>query len=236
MRRQIILDTETTGLNWADGHRVIEIGCLEMINRRFTANHFHCYLNPERAVDKGALAVHGLTNDFLKDKPYFKDIAEELLTFLSGAELIIHNASFDVGFLNYEFRQLKKNYPTLENACNILDTLMLARQKHPGQSNNLDALCRRYEIDITHRELHGALKDARLLGQVYLAMTGGQELLFAEHQIEQRKENKAIGSVKPTETNLPPLIVISSSTEEQKAHADFLNFLEKKGRCLWKEL
>ncbi len=206
MKRQIILDTETTGLNWSDGHRIIEVGCLEMVNRRFTGKSFHYYLNPERAVDKEAFAVHGITDDFLKDKPFFKDIAAELLTFLSGAELIIHNATFDVGFLNYEFKRIEKNFQPLESACNILG-FILARQKHPGQSNNLDALCRRYEVDITHRELHGALKDARLLGQVYLAMTGGQEVLFADNAVELTQEIRMTENLKPTDSKIPFLIV-----------------------------
>lgn len=235
MKRQIILDTETTGLNWSEGHRIIEIGCLEMVNRRYTGNSFHYYLNPERQVDKAALAVHGLTDDFLKDKKLFKDIAEELFAFINAAELIIHNAAFDVGFLNYEFGRLEKKYLQLENASTILDTLLLARQKHPGQSNSLDALCRRYEINITHRELHGALKDAKLLGQVYLAMTGGQEVLFADNSPTSTQEIIVTENFNITE-NKTPLIVILPSADEQNAHNVFLGMLEKKGRCIWKSL
>ncbi len=226
MKRQIILDTETTGLNWSEGHRIIEIGCLEIINRRFTGKSFHCYLNPERMVDKGALAVHGLTDSFLKDKSLFKDIVEEWRAFVFGAELIIHNASFDVGFLNYELDRLGKNYPRLEKECSVLDTLVLARQKHPGQSNSLDALCRRYEINISHRELHGALKDAKLLGQVYLAMTGGQELLFAENKSELQ-ETSSIKKPFESDSIHQPLIVILPSIEEQKAHIGFSELLKK---------
>ena len=172
--RQIILDTETTGLEVSLGHRIIEIGCVELVDRRVTGEHWHFYFNPDREVDSGAFEVHGIGNDFLADKPRFTELADDFLDFVRGAELIIHNAPFDVGFLDYELSLLDLPPPPLAEQCEILDTLLLARQKHPGQKNNLDALCKRYGIDNSHRSLHGALLDARILGDVYLAMTGGQ--------------------------------------------------------------
>ncbi len=178
--RQIVLDTETTGLEVSLGHRIIEIGCVELINRRVTGNHWHHYLNPEREIDGGAFEVHGISNDFVADKPRFAELAEEFLAYIDGAELIIHNAPFDVGFLNDELARLDPPAGSVEARCDILDTLVLARQKHPGQKNNLDALCKRYEIDNSHRSLHGALLDARILADVYLAMTGGQASLGLE--------------------------------------------------------
>ncbi len=175
--RQIVLDTETTGLEVSLGHRIVEIGCVEMINRRVTGNHWHHYLNPEREIDGGAFEVHGISNEFVADKPRFAELAEEFLAYVDGAELIIHNAPFDIGFLNAELARLDPPADGVEARCDILDTLVLARQKHPGQKNNLDALCKRYEIDNSGRSLHGALLDARILADVYLSMTGGQTSL-----------------------------------------------------------
>ena len=175
--RQIVLDTETTGLEVSQGHRIIEIGCIELVNRRVTGNHWHYYVNPDRAVDSGAFEVHGISGEFLQDKPRFSELAEEFHSYVVGAELVIHNAPFDVGFLNNEFALLESPLAPLEENCGILDTLLLARQKHPGQKNNLDALCKRYGIDNSNRSLHGALLDARILADVYLAMTGGQTSL-----------------------------------------------------------
>ena len=172
--RQIVLDTETTGLEVSQGHRIIEIGCIELVNRRVTGNHWHYYFNPDREVDIGAFEVHGISNEFLLDKPQFAELAEDFYSYVKGAELVIHNAAFDVGFLNRELSRLDDPLAPLEDCCAILDTLMLARQKHPGQKNNLDALCKRYDIDNSQRRLHGALLDARILADVYLAMTGGQ--------------------------------------------------------------
>ena len=172
--RQIVLDTETTGLEVSQGHRIIEIGCIELVNRRVTGNHWHYYFNPDREVDIGAFEVHGISNEFLQDKPQFAELAEDFYSYVKGAELVIHNAAFDVGFLNRELSRLDDPLAPLEDCCAILDTLMLARQKHPGQKNNLDALCKRYDIDNSQRSLHGALLDARILADVYLAMTGGQ--------------------------------------------------------------
>ncbi|MFO7640752.1 MAG: DNA polymerase III subunit epsilon, partial [Candidatus Competibacteraceae bacterium] len=170
-QRQVVLDTETTGLDPAQGHRVIEIGCIELVNRRLTQRRFHVYLQPDRAIDEGAVRIHGLTSEFLADQPRFADIAEEFLNFVQGAELIIHNAPFDLGFLNHELRRCGRGQTLLEQICQVEDTLIMARQRHPGQRNNLDALCKRYNIDNTQRTLHGALLDAEILAEVYLTMT-----------------------------------------------------------------
>ena len=175
--RQIVLDTETTGLEPSQGHRIIEVGCVEIVDRRLTGNHFHRYVRPERDIDEGAIEVHGITNEFLADKPLFAEIADELLEFLRGAELIIHNAPFDVGFLDAEFKRCRKSFRSITDDCKILDTLVMAREKHPGQKNNLDALCKRYEVDNSQRDLHGALLDAEILADVYLLMSGGQTAL-----------------------------------------------------------
>src|SRR3989338_5466876 len=185
IKRQIILDTETTGLSHDQGHRLIEIGCIEMMNRRMTKNHFHRYVNPKRMIDEGAVRVHGITETFLKDKPTFDQIDEELFLFLEGAELIIHNAPFDIGFLNAEFSRVNKKYIPITNHCAVIDTLLIARREHPGQQNTLYALCRRYGVNNKHRDLHGALIDAALLSEVYLLMTGGQTQLFAGEQTEK---------------------------------------------------
>lgn len=175
--RQVVLDTETTGLEWEQGHRIIEIGCVELINRRKTEQTFHSYLQPDREIDAAAEEIHGLSNEMLADKPSFADIAENFLSFVNGAELVIHNAAFDVGFLNHELNLAGSERTNIEEICNVLDTLILARQLHPGQRNSLDALCKRYNVDNSRRDLHGALLDARLLADVYLAMTGGQATL-----------------------------------------------------------
>jgi DNA polymerase III subunit epsilon len=176
--RLVLLDTETTGLEPEAGHRIIEIGCVELVNRRITGKHFHVYLNPDRQIDAGAIAVHGITNEFLSDKPRFADIAADFIAFIEGAELIIHNAPFDVGFINHEFSQ--SGHGKLSDYSDVFDTLAYARKKHPGQRNSLDALCKRYNIDNSHRELHGALLDAEILADVFLLMTGGQISLLAE--------------------------------------------------------
>jgi len=178
--RQIVLDTETTGLEPSQGHKIIEIGCIELINRRMTGNTFHHYIDPQREIDDAAIEVHGITLDQLQGKPVFADLAEQLLVFIKGAELIIHNAPFDVGFLNHEFDHAGLGKKLVDEHCEILDTLVMARHKHPGQKNNLDALCRRYEVDNSQRQLHGALLDAEILADVYLMMTGGQISLLGE--------------------------------------------------------
>lgn len=230
--RQIILDTETTGIGHEQGHRLIEIGCIEMIDRELTGRHFHQYLNPERAIDEGAFKVHGISNEFLEDKPFFKDIFQELLTFIEGAELIIHNAAFDVGFLDAELGRL--TWPKkIIDYCQIFDTLALAKKKHPGQRNNLDALCKRYEIDNSNRTLHGALLDAEILASVYLAMTGGQGRLFEEETVSNSAPAAAdvfIPNQKPSHVFCTPVIL--PTPEELARHetfmADVLSALSKK--------
>lgn len=223
--RQIILDTETTGIETEKGHRVIEIGCVELIDRKLTGKHFHCYLNPQRLIDEGAFRVHGISTEFLKDKPLFKDVAEDFIHFVDGAELIIHNAPFDVGFINYEFR-LIKHKKKLQDYCSIVDTLILAREKHPGQRNNLDALCKRYSIDNSNRQLHGALLDAEILALVYLAMTGGQASFFSE------TETGGESCIDNTQDHGPLIlknpVVLEANAEELASHQEFVGFLVKK--------
>ncbi|MES9904577.1 MAG: DNA polymerase III subunit epsilon, partial [Sedimenticola sp.] len=171
-KRQVFLDTETTGLEHKQGHRIIEIGCVEMVDRRLTGNNFHQYLQPDRKIDAGAGEVHGITNEFLEDKPRFEALANDFMEYVNGAELIIHNAPFDIGFLNSELQMLKKEWGDLSSYCRVVDTLVMAKKLHPGQRNSLDALCKRYDIDNSHRELHGALLDSEILAEVYLFMTG----------------------------------------------------------------
>lgn len=222
--RQIILDTETTGREISEGHRIIEIGCLELIDRRLSKQHFHCYLNPKRDSEAGALAVHGLSTEFLSDKPLFNSIADELLNFIQGAQLIIHNAPFDLAFLDYEFKLANKNYKKIVDYCQVLDTLPLARQLHPGQRNSLDALCKRYEIDNSKRNKHGALLDAELLMHVYLAMTGGQTNLFTEE-----KTTCAIQASKHKKTNRDVVLpIIYATAEELSAHEKYLGRIGKR--------
>lgn len=221
--RQVVLDTETTGLSPDDGHRIIEIGCVEILNRRVTNRHFHVYLNPEREVDEGAFKVHGISTEFLQDKPLFKDILPELLTFVEGAEVIIHNAPFDLSFLNAEL-QLLKYKQSFEQHCRIFDTLLLAREKHPGLRNNLDALCKRYNIDNSNRELHGALLDAEILAWVYLAMTGGQVELFADEAVFKTEEKKT--KVEVALSSQSPVIL--ATDEELASHNAFVQFIVKK--------
>lgn len=230
--RQIVLDTETTGLSTAEGHRIIEIGCVELVNRRLTGRTFHRYINPDREVDLGAFQVHGISNEFLADKPYFDEIAAELLDFLRGAELIIHNAAFDVGFLDYEFKKMDAQFKSIMEDCSILDTLLLARQKHPGQQNSLDALCRRYQIDNSNREFHGALLDAKLLSDVYLAITGGQTSLFVEETSTQLRKSVDTTRVVTRAIQLP---VIMASEEEIQTHLTYLERMKKSngGKCIW---
>lgn len=231
--RQIVLDTETTGLNPKEGHRIIEIGCIELVNRRFTRNQFHVYINPQRAIDAGAIEVHGITNEFLQDKPVFADIAQGFFDFIHGAQLLIHNAPFDVGFINHEFSLLGSGFTTLEDYCPIFDTLAFARSKHPGQRNSLDALCKRYNIDNSHRELHGALLDAEILADVYLQMTGGQASLLAEENTATlASETQAL---KRVSSNRPALKIIYSNETEQAEHLQRLAAIDKasKGQCLW---
>lgn len=220
MTRQIVLDTETTGLSPQDGHRVIEVGCVEMLNRRLTGNNFHAYINPERVIDAGAMRVHGISSEFLQDKPRFAAVIEDFIAYIRGAELIIHNASFDVGFLNNEFRLTGDQYQTIEKHSAVFDTLTYARRLHPGQKNSLDALCKRYDVNNANRQLHGALLDAELLAQVYLAMTGGQVTMFGEsaETVQQSTESAPLNQT-IRQTSLP---VIAASAEELEAHEEFL--------------
>lgn len=227
--RQVVLDTETTGLDFRLGDRVIEIGCVELLNRKLTGQRFHRYINPEREVEAGALAVHGLSNEFLQDKPRFGEIVAEFLDFIQGAELVIHNAAFDVGFLNHELALLEA--PPLEEACRgVVDTLNLARELHPGRRNSLDALCERYAIDHSGRTLHGALLDAELLAEVFLAMTRGQESL---HMDIGPAEAPALPGGCLAER--PPLRVLRASPEELAEHERVLAEIgrESRGNCLW---
>jgi DNA polymerase III subunit epsilon len=240
MTRQIILDTETTGLEPAQGHRIIEIGAVEMLNRRLTGNRFHQYLNPEREIDAGAIEVHGITNEMLADKPKFADIAADFLEFVKGAELVIHNAPFDTGFINSELRLLGAVTPieSIESVCTVLDTLKLARKMRPGQKNDLDSLCRHYSIDNSQRSLHGALLDAEILADVYLAMTGGQAALFQEpgDSAAAAKQSLSAHAIRRLDPGRPALVVIHASDEELAEHARLLGEIDKKsgGKCVWK--
>ncbi|MBL4647421.1 MAG: DNA polymerase III subunit epsilon [Gammaproteobacteria bacterium] len=237
MTRQIVLDTETTGLSPKQGHRIIEIGCVELVNRRLTGQHYHQYINPQREIDPGAQKVHGITSDFLQDKPYFTDVVDEFLTFIKGAELIIHNAPFDVGFINHEFKLLRTKLGKIEKYCQILDTLAMARALHPGQRNSLDALCKRYEVDNTGRDLHGGLLDAQLLALTYLAMTTGQDSLFAD---EQHNGSAATSkqSIDHAQHNPDDLVVIKATQQELMAHQQRLQAMhESRGDVtLWQTI
>jgi DNA polymerase-3 subunit epsilon len=230
-KRQIILDTETTGINPQEGHRIIEIGCVEMFNRRLTGNNFHVYLNPDRFIEQEAINIHGITNEFVADKQRFRDIAQQFFDYVQGAELVIHNAAFDVGFINHEFKLLAEPLPPVDSVCAILDTLKLARDLHPGQKNNLDALCRRYDIINSHRTFHGALLDAEILADVYLAMTGGQvSLNLASNSGNEQNSQQQIGLVRRG-----ALKVVSATADELAAHEKRLDLVQKKGgSCLWR--
>jgi len=217
--RQVVLDTETTGLEVSQGHRVIEIGCVELVNRKLTGRHYHQYINPEREIDEGALQVHGISSDFLEDKPTFDRIADAFLDFVGDAELVIHNAPFDLEFLNAELAGLNSSQPALQQSCKVLDTLVMARQKHPGQRNSLDALCRRYEVDNSRRELHGALLDAEILADVYLAMTGGQVGLQLNSQSSSgHGSDEGVESIRRLPKNRPRARIIRATEEELQAH------------------
>jgi DNA polymerase-3 subunit epsilon len=227
--RQIVLDTETTGLNPRTGDRVIEIGCVELVNRMLTGNNFHRYINPERDSEEGALAVHGLTTEFLSDKPRFHEIAEELRAYIQGAEVIIHNAPFDLGFLNHEFNRL--GIPTFTSHCGgVIDTLVNAKEMHPGKRNSLDALCDRYGVSNAHRKLHGALLDAELLADVYLSMTRGQNSLSMDVEEEVSGDGVVLDAVP-----LGDVIVLRADDVEAAAHESLLAGLDKavKGTCVW---
>ena len=232
--RQIVLDTETTGLDPRQGHRVIEIGALEMIDRQLTGTSFHVYINPEREIEQGALEVHGITEEFLRDKPRFAEISEDLMGFVDGAELVIHNAPFDIGFLDNELSLMAHEHVSITQIATVLDTLELARDLHPGQRNNLDALCKRYDVDNSSRSLHGALLDAEILTDVYLAMTGGQvDLgLSLESATSSAEDDEGIG---PAEH--PALFVLKASEEELSQHEARLEDIDKQsGQCLWTQI
>jgi len=233
--RIVVLDTETTGLSPQEGHRIIEIGCVELINRRLTGNRFHVYINPDRTIDQGAIEVHGITNQFLEGKQRFKDIVDDFVAFIKDAELVIHNAPFDVGFINYEFSRLSDQARSVEAYSTVFDTLAYARKKHPGQRNSLDALCKRYAIDNSHRDLHGALLDAEILADVFLLMTGGQSSLLDEGEAVDREAGT---SHKPRQlaNNRPALTVVYCNEEELAAHQQRLDAIEKaSGLCLWEQ-
>lgn len=234
--RQIVLDTETTGIDPKEGHRIIEIGCVEIVNRRLTGNHYHVYINPQRFVEQEAIEVHGITNEFLADKPVFKDIAQGFIDFIEGAQLVIHNAPFDVGFMDHEFKMVNGlAVQQTEQICTVLDTLMLARKMHPGQKNNLDALCKRYGIDNSHRELHGALLDAEILADVYLMMTGGQTKLNLAGQSNNDDADNA-QQIRPLPADRKPLKIIQASADELEEHERRLDLVEEKGSaCLWRQ-
>ena len=236
--RQIVLDTETTGLEVSRGHRIIEIGCVELVDRKLTGNHYHQYINPQRDIDQGAIEVHGITPEFLADKPLFSKIAKEFYEFVRGAELIIHNAPFDIGFLNAELDKLDSGYGDLGEVCKIVDTLLMARAKHPGQRNSLDALCNRYMVDNSQRELHGALLDAEILADVYLTMTGGQTT-FALSDADTGAEDGAVGGsvIKRLDHNRAALPIIKANAEELAAHEQLLDVIAaaNDGKVLWRE-
>ncbi|ELX8379289.1 DNA polymerase III subunit epsilon [Providencia vermicola] len=238
--RQIVLDTETTGMNKLgvhyEGHNIIEIGAVEVINRRLTGRNFHVYIKPNRLVDPEAFEVHGISDEFLQDKPTFADIADEFLEFIRGAELIIHNAPFDIGFMDYEFAKLNRGIPPTADFCQITDSLVLARQIFPGKRNNLDALCDRYLIDNTKRTLHGALLDAEILSDVYLAMTGGQTSLAFSMEADTSNESY-VEEVQRIERPTSGLKVLYATDEELIEHEKRLDIVDKKGGkpCLWRQ-
>jgi DNA polymerase-3 subunit epsilon len=233
--RQIVLDTETTGLETSQGHRIIEIGCVELFNRRLTGRHYHQYIKPEREIDAGAQAVHGISNAMLADKPVFARIADEFLQFIGDAELIIHNAAFDIGFLNYEMNMLRPGFGSISDRCHVIDTLLMARAKHPGQKNNLDALCKRYGVDNSQRELHGALLDAEILADVYLLMTGGQTALSLGGNQSKNEEGGDQNALRRLAANRKPLPVILATEDELVLHDQKLVVIAKSSgdNCVW---
>ncbi|MCW8193339.1 DNA polymerase III subunit epsilon [Proteobacteria bacterium 005FR1] len=234
--RQIVLDTETTGLEPSQGHRIIEIGCVEIVDRKLTGNHYHQYIRPDREIDEGAIEVHGITNEFLADKPSFHQIVDDFLEFVSGAELVIHNAPFDVGFIDAELSKLTPKRGVITQVCKVLDTLVMAREKHPGQKNSLDALCKRYGVDNSQRDLHGALLDAEILADVYLLMTGGQTAL----SLGSASTGTSTGgsAIRRLSASRAPLPVIKASEDELAAHREKLKAIEKAsgGASLWQQL
>ena len=233
--RQIVLDTETTGLEVSQDHRIIEIGCVELVNRKLTGRHYHQYINPQRNVDEGAMEVHGITDEFLADKPLFADICDEFLAFIGDADLVIHNASFDVGFINHELAKLTEQPQGVDNTCKIIDTLAIAKRKHPGQKNNLDALCKRYAVDNSQRELHGALLDAEILADVYLLMTGGQvNLNINDQSNSETGEITKNSQIRRLPEQRTPLKVIAANEQELANHHKKLEAIKSaSGHCVW---
>ena len=238
--RQIVLDTETTGLSTAQGHRIIEIGCIEMVNRRLTGREFHRFLNPDRDIDEGAEAVHGISRAQLETEPRFHEVVDDFIAFVKDAELVIHNADFDVGFIEHELRLMKHAQPKITDHCQVLDTLSLAREIHPGQRNSLDALCKRYEVDASRRDVHGALIDSELLARVYLAMTGGQSSLLLDAEESVGAASAANSGLKtlPQDAASPQggshkLTVIEATAAETAAHEAMLEKIRKSGACVW---
>src|SRR5210317_1040354 len=238
--RQIVLDTETTGLSTAQGHRIIEIGCIEMVNRRLTGSEFHRFLNPDRDIDEGAVAVHGISRAQLETEPRFHEIVDEFLDFVKDAELVIHNADFDVGFLDHELQLMEHARPKIADHCQVLDTLSLARKIHPGQRNSLDALCKRYEVDASKRDVHGALIDSELLARVYLAMTGGQSSLLLDEESDKSERGSAdqpgtdgAQGLHPAHSANYKLTVIKATAEEAAAHEAMLEKIRESGACVW---
>ncbi|ATZ95508.1 MULTISPECIES: DNA polymerase III subunit epsilon [Dickeya] len=237
--RQIVLDTETTGMNKLgvhyEGHKIIEIGAVEVVNRRLTGRHFHVYLKPDRLVDPEAYNIHGISDEFLADKPTYGDVVDDFLDFIRGAELVIHNAAFDIGFMDYEFRLLKRDIPKTETFCTITDSLLMARRLFPGKRNNLDALCDRYQIDNSKRTLHGALLDAEILAEVYLAMTGGQTSLAFSMEGDTQQQAAQAETIQRISRPASALAVLYASDEELVAHEQRLDLIVKKGgSCLWR--
>lgn len=236
--RQVVLDTETTGLEVSQGHRIIEIGCVELINRRLTGRHFHKYVQPERDIDAGALAVHGITPEFLADKPTFDRIAEDFIAFIEGAELIIHNAPFDVGFIDSELRRMDAGHPLTGALCTITDSLVMARTRHPGQRNSLDALCQRYDVDNASRTLHGALLDAEILADVFLAMTGGQTSLgLHAGDGDQGTSGGAVPEIRRLPAGRRGVPVIQATEQESRRHEARLDAIaaESGGKVVWRD-
>jgi DNA polymerase-3 subunit epsilon len=231
--RQVVLDTETTGLEVEAGHRILEIGCVEIVGRKLTRRHYHQYINPERESDDGALEVHGITSQFLADKPVFAEVWESFLQFVNGSELVIHNSAFDIGFLNREMRLHDRSLGKLTDYCSVTDSLALARNKHPGQKNSLDALCKRYDVDNSQRQLHGALLDAEILADVYLLLTGGQVTLGLEEDVNDQKRRNTQVQLDPNRTRLN---VIKANEQELIAHENKLDHLDEKGEigAVWR--
>ena len=236
--RQIVLDTETTGLETAQDHRIIEIGCVELVNRKLTGKHYHQYINPQRNVDEGALQVHGISDEFLADKPLFEAIVDDFLAFVGDAELVIHNAPFAVGFINHELAKLPDYPNSIEDQCNVVDTLAVARKKHPGQKNNLDALCKRYMVDNSQRDLHGALLDAEILADVYLVMTGGQVNLNINDQASSDDGGlRKTSSIRRLPADRKALPVIKATESELASHNNKLEAIKSaSGQCVWQDL